>query len=65
MKFIKITIIILIAATALNYIRADRAYNIIRALPFCDGEPINNYHWGALAILIITLWGYHRLTRKK
>lgn len=65
MKAIKLAIIILLGAAAISFIRSDKEFNIIRALPFADGEPVGNiYHWGSLAILGLTFWGYYRLTKK-
>lgn len=66
MKPIKLAIIILLGAAAISFIRSDKEFSIIKALPFADGEPVDNiYHWGALIILGLTFWGYYRLTRKK
>ena len=65
MKVIKLAIIVLLGAATISFIKSDRSFNIIRALPFADGEPVNIYHWGALIILLITCWGFYRLTRKK
>lgn len=65
MRATKLTAIILLGAAAISFIKSDRSFNIIRALPFADGEPVNIYHWAALIILLITFWGFYRLTRKK
>ena len=62
---IKLVAIILLGAAAISFIRSDKEFNIIRALPFADGEPVNIYHWAALIILGLTFWGFYRLTRKK
>lgn len=64
MKVIKLTIIILLGIAAISFIKSDSSFNIVKALPFVDGEPANIYHWAALVILLITCWGYYRLTRK-
>ena len=64
MKAMKLAAIVLLAGTFLTYIRSGRDFNIVQALPFSDGEPVNIYHWAAFAILIITCWGIYRLTHK-
>ncbi|MFC1762822.1 hypothetical protein ACFL6U_12185 [Planctomycetota bacterium] len=64
MKAIKITLVLLIAAAAINFIKADNIVDIRKALPFCDGQPPNAYHWGALVITLIFLWGLARLRRR-
>ena len=64
MKLIKLTVIIMLTLAALAFIKSDEEFYLIKALPFADGEPVNIYHWGSLAILLITCWGYYRLTRK-
>ncbi|MFA6186470.1 MAG: hypothetical protein WC770_04555 [Phycisphaerae bacterium] len=65
MKTIKLTIIILLTIAVLSIIKSGRSFNIVQALPFADGKPVNIYHWAALAILLITCWGYCRLNHKK
>jgi hypothetical protein len=65
MKTIKMTIIILLTITVLSFIKSGKSFNLIQALPFADGRPVNIYHWAALAILLITCWGYCRLNHKK
>jgi hypothetical protein len=64
MKTVKITLILLTAAAVIIFMKAGRAVDLRRALPFCDGEPPNEYHYGALALLLIWLWGMARLRRK-
>jgi hypothetical protein len=64
MKIIQLTIIILITITLFSFIKADANFNIIKGLPFADGEKINLYHWASLIIILLTLWGYCRLNRK-
>jgi hypothetical protein len=64
LKVIRITLIILVAAAVLSFIRAQKTFDIIKALPFCDGEPVNGYHIGALLICLIGLWGFCRLARR-
>jgi len=64
MKATKITLILLTAAAAIIFVKASRVVDLRRTLPFCDGEPPNEYHLGAIAILLIWLWGMGRLRRK-
>lgn len=61
MKTLKIVATILIAAAILNFIRAGRTFHLAKVLPFCDGEPVNTYHWAGLIMCGIALWGYCRL----
>lgn len=63
MKIIKLTVIVLLTFTALSFVKSGKSFNIVQALPFADGDPVNIYHWGSLAILLITLWGYFRMNR--
>jgi len=37
----------------------------MQALPFADGDNINIYHWASLILILLTCWGYYRLTRKE
>lgn len=64
MKPIKLTLIILITIAVFAFIKAKERFNIIKGLPFADGEDINIYHWASLAILLLTAWGFYRLKRK-
>lgn len=64
MKAAKVTLILLTAAAAVIFVKAGRTVDLRRTLPFCDGEPPNKYHLGALAMLLIWLWGMARLRRK-
>jgi hypothetical protein len=64
MKIIQLTVIILITIAVFAFIKAKEKFNIIKGLPFADGEDVNLYHWASLAILLLTCWGYYRLTHK-
>jgi hypothetical protein len=64
LKIIRITWIVLVAAAVLSFVRAQETFDIVKALPFCDGEPVNSYHIGALIICLIALWGFSRLGRR-
>jgi hypothetical protein len=64
MKAMKITLILLVAAATITFMKTDRAIDLRRALPFCDGEPLNVYHVTALVLLLIWLWGMARLRRR-
>jgi hypothetical protein len=64
MRLLKLTIIILTTFVLISFIKSDESFNIIKELPFADGEDINIYHWASLAILLITCWGFYRLSRK-
>lgn len=64
MKVIRITLIVLVVAAVLSFVRATKTFDIVKALPFCDGEPVNGYHIGALIICLIALCGFSRLGRR-
>lgn len=64
MKAVKITLILLIAAAAILFIRSDYQLDIREALPFCDGRRPNKYHLAAIVIIVIWLWGLARLRRR-
>ena len=64
MKPIKLTIIILVTIAVFAFIKSKEQFNIIKGLPFADGEEINIYHWASLAILLLTAWVFYRLKRK-
>lgn len=64
MKAIKIALILLTTAAVLLFIRDGTAMDLRKLLPFCDGEPVNNYHFGDLIICLIAIWGLARLMRQ-
>ena len=64
MKAVKITLILLTAAAAILFMKANRSLDIREALPFCDGQPPNKYHAAGIVILLIWLWGMARLRRR-
>jgi hypothetical protein len=39
MKTVKVTLILLTAAAIIIFMKAGRALDLRRALPFCDGDP--------------------------
>ena len=63
MRAITLTLIILITACLLNFIRRSvDNFHIAKILPFCDGEPVSpEYAIGGVIILLILLWGILRL----
>ena len=65
MRTIKLTVIILITISVFTFIKSGRHFNIMQALPFADGDNINIYHWASLILILLTCWGYYRLTRKE
>lgn len=64
MRTIKLTVIILITLAVFAFIRSDEHFNIIKALPFADGDDVNIYHWASLILILLTCWGYYRLNHK-
>ena len=64
MRALKITIVLLITITLIAFIRAGDSFHIARVLPFCDGAPVNIYHWAGLVMAAIFLWGLYRLRHR-
>jgi hypothetical protein len=66
MKPINITLIILVAASILVFVRSGMVFHIAKSLPFCSGNPIEwGYDLGGLAMIVIFLWGLNRLRRNQ
>ena len=65
MRAVKFTLLLLIAAGLLNFIKADNQFHIAKVLPFADGQPVNaEYAIGGIILLIILLWGISRLNHR-
>ena len=64
MRVIKITIVIVVTIIVWKFIQAGDSFHPARILPFCDGEPVNIYHWAGLVMAAIFLWGLYRLGRR-
>ena len=66
MKAIKITLILLVAGCILAFVKSAEVFHIAKALPFCSGNPIEwDYDLGGVAMIVLFLWGLHRLRRKE
>ena len=65
MKAITLTLIILITACFLNFLRKSvDNFHIAEIFPFCDGREVSpEYAIGGVVILLILLWGILRLKR--
>jgi len=62
MKLIQITLILLVAVSVFLYINEGRIYHIARTLPFNSRGPVEwNYELSGLIVLVLFLWGWHRL----
>ncbi len=65
MKLIKVILIILIAAVALNFIKTGQQFHIAKLLPFADRDfNVDIYDYAGLAAIAIFVWGLLRLNRK-
>jgi hypothetical protein len=65
MKIIKITLIIIFISTLICAVRLGDEYPIVQVLPFLGrGRPLI-YHIGGILIILITMWGLHRLRKNK
>ena len=62
MKAVKITLLIVILLTVLNFIIEGEYFHPAKTLPFVEG---NNglYGWAALVLIVIFFWGLSRLNR--
>ena len=66
MKIIKVTLIILITASILVFVKSGMVFHIAKVLPFCSGNPIEmGYELGGLAILVLFFLGLRRLHRNR
>lgn len=66
MKATKITLIVLVAACVLAFVKSGMVFHIAKALPFCSGNPIEwDYDLGGVAMVVLFLWGLHRLRRNR
>jgi hypothetical protein len=66
MKVIKVTLIILVAASILAFVKSDVVFHIAKVLPFCSGNPIDwGYELGGLGILVLFFLGLRRLHRNR
>ena len=63
MKAMTLTLIILITACFLNFLRKSvDNFHIAQIFPFCDGRPVRpEYAVGGVVILLILLWGILRI----
>ena len=62
MKAAKIAIVIVIISSAILWCRSSWDFgHIARSLPFSGGHRPGIYDIGALAILVLLLWGFSRL----
>ncbi len=66
MKAVKLCLIVLIGAIVVNFIRGGRGFHIAKSLPFSNApEPISQYDWAGVVMLVIAAWGLYRLNRRK
>jgi len=65
MKAMTFTLILLITACFLNYLRKSvDNFHIAEIFPFFDGRPVRpEYAVGGIILLLILLWGILRLNR--
>ena len=64
MQIIKICLIILITAVAVNFIKNGETFHLAKILPFANkGDNVDLYDWAGVAVLAIFAWGLYRLHR--
>ena len=64
MRLIRLTVILLVAATVFLFITNGRIFHLSRVLPFSSGAGIDlPYEIGGLVMLGLFLWGLYRLRR--
>lgn len=64
MRAVKIALVIIITAVAINFIRGGEGFPLPRILPGCDGFPLSPMHFLAgLVLILFMLSGLRRLSR--
>ena len=64
MRLILTVLILLVASSVFIFFTGGKVFHIARVLPFCSGNPIQwSYELGGLAMLVLFIWGLHRLRR--
>ena len=62
-RIIYLTLLVLIAASLINFIRAGNAFHIAKVLPFASGKPPGLYDWAGIVMILITITGTRALRR--
>ena len=65
MRPVAIVLVVLLAAVAINFLRAGAGFPIVRCLPLCGGHSPGIYDIGAFALLLMVPWGLARLRRNR
>ncbi|MFA6132818.1 MAG: hypothetical protein WC869_02235 [Phycisphaerae bacterium] len=64
MRLAKITIVLIIIAALIGWIRDEHTLgHIAKCLPFCSGAKPSFFDFGAVAMVILAIWGLARLKR--
>ena len=62
-KTFKITLIVLIAATVIIWLRDGQEFSLPELVPIFGGHELSRYDLGGLILIVIMVWGYARLKR--
>jgi hypothetical protein len=64
-RVLVVTLILIAAFALLGWMRSDNAYDFdLRSiLPFMRGRGVTLHDWGALALILLGVWGIRRLCR--
>ena len=62
-RVLVITLILIATFALLGWMRSDNMYDfdIRQTLPFLRGRGVTLHDWGALALILLGVWGIHRL----
>ena len=63
MKALKILLVILFAALAINFARDGVNFHIVKSIPFLGGDPISNFDLAGIVLIGLLIWGIGRLNR--
>ena len=61
MKAFKITMILLVILLLIHWVRGGEDFHIAKVLPFCGGAKPGLYDIGAVALVLLCIWGLSRL----
>jgi hypothetical protein len=61
MKAAKLVLILIVTMGLILFVRGGRDFNLVKSLPFCGGHKPGFYDFGAIALVVLMLWGLGRL----
>lgn len=64
-RIVYVTLVILIAASLIGFIRGGAGFPIVQVLPFAGGPAPALYSGAGVVMILITIWGIRRLQRNR